>query len=130
SGPYATNTGKAMPVTGLGDAAYSFDKVSIVEVLQGSTVISIRRKAQRQARRLPGPCCHTFPDRAITAGWGSPPPPGRRISDGKGRQPGPGGQGPGIHVTAAGGRGSARARRRPAARAGGGARRGARTQTT
>jgi hypothetical protein len=41
SGPYAETAGKAAPVAGLGDAAYSFEKVNIVEVLQGSTVISI-----------------------------------------------------------------------------------------
>jgi hypothetical protein len=41
TGPYADATGKAKPVTGLDDAAYSFEKVSIVEVLQGSTIISI-----------------------------------------------------------------------------------------
>jgi hypothetical protein len=51
-GPYATNTGKAAPVAGLGDAAYGFEKVNIVEVLQGSTVISITSTSTETSKAI------------------------------------------------------------------------------
>jgi hypothetical protein len=41
SGPYVETTGTAVSVTGLGDAAYSFEKAGIVEVIKNATVISI-----------------------------------------------------------------------------------------
>jgi hypothetical protein len=41
SGPSASTTGKSAAVAGLGDAAYSYDKVGIVEVLHNTTVLSI-----------------------------------------------------------------------------------------
>lgn len=41
TGPYVSTTGKSAPVPGLGDAAYAYSKSGIVEVLEGSTVISI-----------------------------------------------------------------------------------------
>jgi hypothetical protein len=41
NGPYGQTTGKAVAVAGLGDAAYSYDKVYIVEVLKNATVLSI-----------------------------------------------------------------------------------------
>jgi hypothetical protein len=41
AGPYVKTTGLAVPLAGLGDAAYSIDKAGIVEVLKGQTVISV-----------------------------------------------------------------------------------------
>lgn len=41
NGPYASTTGKSTAIPGLGDAAYAYAKTGIVEVLKGSTVISI-----------------------------------------------------------------------------------------
>jgi hypothetical protein len=41
NGPYASTTGRSAPVPGIGDAAYSYAKTGIVEVLKGSTVASI-----------------------------------------------------------------------------------------
>jgi hypothetical protein len=41
SGPYVGTTGTAVTVAGLGDAAYSFEKAGIVEVIKKTTVISI-----------------------------------------------------------------------------------------
>ncbi|WP_377272801.1 hypothetical protein [Peterkaempfera sp. SMS 1(5)a] len=41
AGPYGATTGKSQAVAGLGDAAYSYDKAGIIEVLKGSTVLSV-----------------------------------------------------------------------------------------
>lgn len=41
AGPFSQTSGKSAPVSGLGDAAYSYAQAGIVEVLKGSTVISI-----------------------------------------------------------------------------------------
>jgi hypothetical protein len=41
AGPYAKTTGPAVPVAGLGDAAYAFGKAGIVEVLKNTAVISV-----------------------------------------------------------------------------------------
>ena len=41
TGPFSQTSGKSAPVSGLGDAAYSYAQAGIVEVLKGSTVISI-----------------------------------------------------------------------------------------
>jgi hypothetical protein len=41
SGPFSQTSGKSAPVSGLGDAAYTYAQAGIVEVLKGSTVISI-----------------------------------------------------------------------------------------
>lgn len=40
-GPYASTTGTSSPLPGVGDAAYAYPKVGIVEALHHSTVISI-----------------------------------------------------------------------------------------
>jgi len=41
AGPFSQTSGKSAPVPGLGDAAYSYPRAGIVEVLKGSTVVSI-----------------------------------------------------------------------------------------
>jgi hypothetical protein len=41
TGPFAETTGRAVPVGGLGDAAYSFEKAGIVEVIKNATALSI-----------------------------------------------------------------------------------------
>lgn len=41
AGPFSQTSGKSAAVSGLGDAAYSYAQAGIVEVLKGSTVISI-----------------------------------------------------------------------------------------
>ena len=41
TGPFSQTSGKSAPVSGLGDAAYSYAQVGIIEVLKGSTVVSI-----------------------------------------------------------------------------------------
>jgi hypothetical protein len=52
AGPFAETTGKAVAVAGLGDAAYSFDKVGIVEVLKNSVVISITSPRSATSKKL------------------------------------------------------------------------------
>ncbi|OLB79174.1 MAG: hypothetical protein AUI14_11195 [Actinobacteria bacterium 13_2_20CM_2_71_6] len=50
SGPYAQTTGKGTAVAGLGDAAYSYDKAGIVEVLRGTTVLSVTSPSTQTSR--------------------------------------------------------------------------------
>jgi hypothetical protein len=52
SGPYAQTTGKAAAVAGLGDAAYSYDKAGIVEVLKGTTVLSITSASTQTSKEV------------------------------------------------------------------------------
>ena len=59
AGPFSQTSGKSASVSGLGDAAYSYAQAGIVEVLKGSTVISITADdlatAEKVARAgLPG----------------------------------------------------------------------------
>jgi len=41
TGPFSQTSGKSAPVSGLGDAAYSYAQAGIVEMLKGSTVVSV-----------------------------------------------------------------------------------------
>jgi hypothetical protein len=52
TGPYASTTGKAAAVAGLGDAAYSYDKAGIVEVLKNTTVLSITSPSTATSRQI------------------------------------------------------------------------------
>jgi hypothetical protein len=52
TGPYAKTTGKAAAVAGLGDAAYSFDKAGIVEVLKNRTVLSITSATTATSKQI------------------------------------------------------------------------------
>jgi hypothetical protein len=52
SGPYAQTTGKAVAVSGLGDAAYSYDKAGIVEILKATTVLSITAASTETSKEV------------------------------------------------------------------------------
>ena len=52
AGPYAATTGLAVPLAGLGDAAYSIDKAGIVEVLKGQTVISVTSVSTAMSKQV------------------------------------------------------------------------------
>ena len=52
NGPYVQTTGTAVAVAGLGDAAYSFEKASIVEVLKNATVISITSASTATSKQV------------------------------------------------------------------------------
>jgi hypothetical protein len=52
SGPYASTTGKSVAVAGLGDAAYSYDKAGIVEVLHNTTVLSITSASTQTSKEV------------------------------------------------------------------------------
>jgi hypothetical protein len=52
AGPYAKTTGSAVPLAGLGDAAYTFDKAGIVEVLKNSTVLSVTSGSTATSKQI------------------------------------------------------------------------------
>jgi hypothetical protein len=52
AGPYAKTTGPAVPVAGLGDAAYAFGKAGIVEVLKNTTVISVTSASTATSKQV------------------------------------------------------------------------------